>query len=180
MTAQAEIDFIQEKIEPILKERRWYSESMERAARFALVANQYYEFGSGSCSTVYRKGDSKYLIKLKRFESEASLLHNPRRDDNGKIILPVNPWRDTFEVVSWVKEVYNNNPFEIAKQRRLAEHFLFFEYLHPLGLVAVQKVIDRSMNAQIKAANEIDPHPRWTHTGNYGLDGNRPVIIDWF
>ena len=64
-----------------------------------------------------------------------------------------------------------------------ATYFLLFDYLTPQGLAAVQKRVDCSYKARLAAGAlffGIDPYlVRCNHATNYGMDGERPVYIDW-
>lgn len=138
----------------------------------------YTFLGSGCCCAVYRKGDGKYLMKVfMPHGTNIPLYCNPTR----KI------WREMVRKglagsYNVVKHEMANEAFKLGGINGFipvgVEHFLFYDYIHPKGLLAVQRAVDCSSGARGNAFGLLKSCH--THVGNVGMDGERPVIVDWF
>lgn len=178
------VHFIKRHIVPILDgvTREEYRRKYEYQynVQEMLVNHGYIYTTQGGCCRIYIKPGHKHLIKLFMYAGlDLPLTTNPTR----------RMWYDmrragltgSYEVA---KKLPVKIPYDVNELRTqgflpaLVEHFLFYDYVHPEGLVGVQKLIDASPEARHQAEKKFGN--KYNHTGNYGMDGDRPVIIDWY
>lgn len=93
-----------------------------------------------------------------RLENYVLKLHTPYCN---KINLLCNPTKD--------------NDLGIDESAR--ESFLFYDFISESGYAAVQKFVDCSIEAQNKACSILG---KVNCIRNFGMNGDTPVIIDWF
>ncbi len=130
-----------------------------------------YEFvGSGMCSFVWRKPGSDYVIKS--HYAEMNLHSNPTKELWEKI-----QRFGAEEVDSDYKGSLEEFDWYIPK---FVKDFLFYEYISEKGFFAIQKFIDASEEAQEKAFILLGENGHAALKKNLGMDGNRPVIIDYW
>lgn len=123
---------------------------------------------SGQCSYVYHKPGDEYVLKIHYpFNEHVDLNSNPTLEIYDKI--KKNPDVSDEEVLWYNKDA--------------VPHFLFYDYVSKNGLAAIQKKVDCSYAAQRLAEtefNKINPKlTTWNHRKNYGMDGEKPVYVDW-
>lgn len=93
-----------------------------------------------------------------RFNNFVLKLHTPY---NNKMDLLSNPTKD--------------NDLGIDELAR--ESFLFYDFISKNGYAAVQKFVDCSVEAKNKASSILG---KVNTLSNFGMNGEVPVIIDWF
>lgn len=145
----------------------------------AISKQGYGYLGCGACSSVWAQAGGHYVIKILTYDGlDIPLTCNPTKElweeivaagkENSSQVFQMPPYD-----IKWC-DVYNKNGF-IPKYVR---HFLFLDYVHPEGFFAIQRRVDVSPYARTKAREMIKFFD--VHEGNYGMDNDRPVIIDWY
>jgi hypothetical protein len=124
------------------------------------------ELDGGQQCLVY--ASKHYVLKLRH---NVSGCHIDLRNSPDQALLDIcGQYREACKETGW-------------RHPLAAPYFLLFDYLTPQGLAAVQKRVDCSKRARLAAGAlffAIDPYlVRCNHAANYGLDGERPVYIDW-
>lgn len=122
--------------------------------------------GAGACCEVFLL--KEYVIKF----------HTPF---NERITLLCNPTLETAEVCRRYRHPCPETAFYDPSA---VEHFLFYEYITKNGLGAIQRYVACDENSRYKAYelfSKMKPNVAKTnHIRNFGMDGSKPVIIDWF
>lgn len=134
----------------------------------------------GACSTVWRKGLGRHLIKVLRSDGcNIPLDQNPTRELWEKIVADGLEDSDQF-VEALVRKPNRQKVFDwnYRFRARWVKYFLFHDYIHSDGLFAVQKFVDATNGRNDLASGLF--RDRVSHDFNYGMDGDRPVIIDWW
>lgn len=164
------IEFVKKRLEPLaagLSEREYRYNDIAQKAVEVLNSYGYVGIGGGICSYVYQMPGSDFVIKVNY--DYINLNCHPTKEIWDAIVRNGHRGRkESMEEYCFYK------PFEV-------EHFLFFEYVSPQGFFAVQRFVDVSLGAIDKAAGLFREVGMLNFLRqNIGMDGNRPVIIDWW